>query len=270
MPAALALAAQTVDAATAQDARPTPDATSTPGGTAGPEATATPEGTATPDATATPDDTASPDETATPGDAPTGTQSFGAQRFERVEAQLKLDRGGAGQVDKTLRLVEEDLAHADLGACGPTDENSDCAMLPIVSEIVDPDGSAATAAEAARRVVSILRGARSIRTRSGTEVLGVTVDFDLTLTGYGSEDVRIAWSMYRPDGRPLPTRWLREVTVLRIRIRGDEPEQVSGRFWVPLPRARARYKIQLTVYDGEGVARGHVRTRAFTGPGRDG
>src|SRR5829696_8051566 len=105
--------------------------------------------------------------------------------------------------EKVEEKVEDEAPNFDVvPQSAPTTSSSG---LPAVSKGIlptDPDGNVVTSAEAAERVVAVLKRAR-VRGRPGGKVepLGVRVSADLRLEGLRGEQLRLSWSVLQRSGK---------------------------------------------------------------------
>jgi hypothetical protein len=95
------------------------------------------------------------------------------------------------------------------------------------------------------------------------ELVGVTVNFNVSMTGFNDGRVDIRWSLYRAGGGGVvPRDWLRNQRAVSLR---GEAEQDSGsdQFWVPLPSVKGPYFIRLGVYDEDDTRLDYANTPRF-------
>jgi hypothetical protein len=127
----------------------------------------------------------------------------------------------------------------------------------------NPDGSPARLdpAEFARRLRRLLATSR-IRAAPGGKVVpvGVTINYDVSLTGFRGRTVTVRWSLHHPNGPTLPYDWLRSEAARRLIGEADK-DTASDSFWVPIPRTGAPFFIRLELYDEDGVRLTYGDTR---------
>ena len=82
--------------------------------------------------------------------------------------------------------------------------------------------------------------------------VGVTVNYDVTLTGFRGRPVTVRWSLHRLNGAVLPYDWLRSEAAKRL-IGEFDKDTASDRFWVPLPRIGGPFFVRVELYDQDGV-----------------
>jgi hypothetical protein len=127
----------------------------------------------------------------------------------------------------------------------------------------NPDGSPTNVdpAEFARRLKKLLATSRTQAAPGGKVVpVGVTVNYDVSLTGFRGRSVTVRWSLHRPNGATLPYDWLRSEAARRLIGEADK-DSASDSFWVPLPRAGAPFFVRLELYDEDGVRLTYANTR---------
>ncbi len=127
----------------------------------------------------------------------------------------------------------------------------------------NPDGSPANLdpAEFARRLRKLLATSRMQAVPGGKVVpVGVTVNYDVSLTGFRGRSVTVRWSLHRPNGATLPYDWLRSEAARRLIGEADK-DSASDSFWVPLPRTGAPFFVRLALYDEDGVRLTYADTK---------
>jgi hypothetical protein len=108
-------------------------------------------------------------------------------------------------------------------------------------------------AEFSRRLRRLLAASRMQAIAGGKVVpVGVTVNYDVSLTGFRGHTVTVRWSLHRLAGGTLPLDWLRSEAAKRLRGEADK-DSASDSFWVPLPRMGAPFFVRLELYDEDGV-----------------
>jgi hypothetical protein len=87
---------------------------------------------------------------------------------------------------------------------------------------------------------------------SGGQVpVGVTVNYDISLTGFRGRKVTIRWSLRGPGGT-VPLKWLKNEPIHWLRGEADK-DSASDSFWVPIPKAKGPFKVRLGIYNGDNV-----------------
>jgi hypothetical protein len=107
----------------------------------------------------------------------------------------------------------------------------------------------------AQRVQKIFRGIRTGVVDQATgkrPLLGVDVNFDVSVTGYNGRKVEVRWSLHRlrngVDSTPID--WLVDRRVLRL-TPDASTAKASPEFWAPLPKGKGTYFIRVGLYDGD-------------------
>jgi hypothetical protein len=117
----------------------------------------------------------------------------------------------------------------------------------------------------ARAVLRQLRNTKSAPGPNGKRTpLGVVVTYRLTLCGFKDHGASVFWSMLDTHRPPrLPYRWMHHRRAHVIRQRSTNCEDVEPSFWVPLPAAKGRFRLELTVLDEDDATRFKRRTESF-------
>ena len=94
-------------------------------------------------------------------------------------------------------------------------------------------------------------------------MVGVTVNYNVTMKGFEDDTVEIRWSLYSAKSSvPVPQDWLRTRTALTLQ--GQAPEDSGGDpFWVPIPRRQGRYFIRVSVHDENDTRLDYADTPRF-------
>ena len=160
-----------------------------------------------------------------------------------------------------------EMGKVDLGdECLRNLESPNCGLGSSSLEglgVRNPDGSPADLdpAEFARRLRRLLATSRIQAAPGGKLVpVGVTVNYDVSLTGFRGRTVTVRWSLHRPNGATLPYDWLRSEAARRLIGEADK-DTASDSFWVPIPRTGAPFFIRLELYDEDGVRLTYGDTR---------
>lgn len=169
------------------------------------------------------------------------------------ESRERLSRGVRGA------LSDPTLADFDLGkVCSRSVTDPNCAFgTPgvVFMKVVDADGSPR---EVDEETVAEQLGALLIATRtrpvSGNSVqpVGVTVNFNVSLTGFKGRTVAVRWSLHHAGGGRVAREWLRNQPALWL-VGEAERDSAGSDFWVPLPKTKGPFFVQVGVYDEDGV-----------------
>ncbi|HVL31344.1 MAG TPA: hypothetical protein VM299_03855 [Solirubrobacteraceae bacterium] len=196
-------------------------------------------------------------ETTTTGGETTTTaieETDGVLRLRLAPADAR--RVNAGVRDALERPDVPEVAVPPVCLQDATDEGCGLTSLQMRMEIADEDGAVGDVSTqtVARRLAQVFRGTR---TRPATtdptrrELVGVTVNFNVAMTGLRGDTADVRWSLY--SGRRtvrVPRPWLRNQRALLLRA-DAERESASGEFWVPIPQARGPFFIRIGVYAGD-------------------
>jgi hypothetical protein len=205
--------------------------------------------------------------TTTSGTTTSGTTTSGTTSGHRnvvplsPAARAHLDSG----VDKALSGTEPvpggtlEMGQVDLGdRCFTDFASPNCGLGSSSLEglgVRNQDGSPATLdpAEFARRLRRLLAASRLEATTGGKVVpVGVTVNYDVSLTGFRGRRVTVLWSLYSRNGGTLPSDWLRNEPATWLKGEVDK-DSASDSFWVPLPKMEGPLFVRLGIYDEDGV-----------------
>jgi hypothetical protein len=143
-----------------------------------------------------------------------------------------------------------------------------CGLTSIQTHLTDGDGSKQDVSTAAigRRLARIFRGTRTRRALSDSsrrDLVGVTVNFDIALTGFRRGAVDVKWSLYSARDRVrVPPDWLRNQRVLELRGEATR-DSASGEFWVPIPQLKGPFFIRVGVFDDDGTRLDYADTARF-------
>lgn len=250
-PAAMQLAAYLAAATT-------PESTTTTETT--PEETTTDEDDEETTPTETTDDT-TPTET-----TPTG----GTTTSEEGELSVVLTEESRERLGQGVRgaLSDPALAEVDLGkVCSRSVNDQNCGLRThvVYMQVVDEDGSprevdAETVAEQLGALLTATRTQPVSAAGSSVQPIGVTVNFNISLTGFRDRKVAVRWSLHDAAGGGRVSRdWLRNQPALWL-VGEAEKDSASSDFWVPLPKLRGPFFIRVSVYDEDGVRLDFVDT----------
>jgi hypothetical protein len=180
----------------------------------------------------------------------TSEQGSDAETLTRVKNKLPPETLPGGCAYRGSQVV-----------CEARDQNVLRSLLPAPDVAEARDGGAVADAEA---LVAVLENSRARPVSSGgTEPLGVTLSFDLTLEGYADRRAEVRWSLYDAGARKrVPREWLvnRRAHVVRPEAAFDRS---SAEFWVPLPRRRGPFFVRLSVFDDQGERLAFADSEAF-------
>ena len=118
----------------------------------------------------------------------------------------------------------------------------------------DADGAASSLSteQAKKRLTEIFNATRTRRSKSDPgkrELIGVTVDFNVQLTGFRGETVDIRWELLTDGGdAEVPSALSGRERVLLLKGEADK-DTAGDEFWVPMPKAKGPYVIRIGVYD---------------------
>jgi hypothetical protein len=172
------------------------------------------------------------------------------------EQRARLNRG------LDLAVEEPSVPELDLGVCGEDLSDPSCGLRSTMTYLLRPQ-SEVTAVVVAERLAELFDGIRASDEDLPPEPLGVTVNFDVSLTGFQGDEAEIRWSLYSArGGGAVPRDWLRNQRVLSLEAEADE-DSGSGEFWAPLPSREGPYVIRFGVYDEDGDRVTYGNTRRF-------
>lgn len=202
--------------------------------------------TPTPSPSTTPEPTLTPEPTPSVDDDPVVGPTFSDRERDRFDTGLR------------RALTDPSVPDVELGsACSRDVSSSECGLhsLQRSLQVVDGEGQPSTVqpAKVANGLVKILRGTRMqpVDGLGKREPVGVTVNFNASLTGFDGKRVDVRWSLYNAtDRRRVPHAWLRNQTALFLKGKADMHKR-SDQFWAPLPKAKGPYFIRVSVYDAD-------------------
>jgi hypothetical protein len=169
------------------------------------------------------------------------------------ESHERLSRGVRGA------LSDPALVDFDLGkVCFRNVVDRNCAFgTPVVVyiKVVDADGSPREVDEetVAKQLRALLIATRT-RSVSGDRVqpVGITVNFNVSLTGFKDRTVAVRWSLHHAGGGQVAREWLRNRPALWL-VGEAEKDSAGSDFWVPLPKSTGPFFVRVGVYDEDGV-----------------
>ena len=210
----------------------------------------------------TPTDETTTDGTTTDGtttdeeDGPEAEGDIVTEPMPSAEQRARLNRG------LDLALDEPSVPDLDLGVCGEELSEPDCGLRSTMTYLLRPQ-SEVTAQVVADRLAELFDHLRTSVQDVPPEPLGVTVNFDVSLTGFQGDEAEIRWSLYSARGGAAPPRdWLRDQRVLSLKAEAEE-DSGSGEFWAPLPSREGSYYIRFGVWDEDGDRVTYRNTRRF-------
>ena len=142
-------------------------------------------------------------------------------------------------------------------ACSRDPSDPDCGLgsaVPYMA-VLNKDGSPATVDSdiVAVQLAKLLAASRMQPIAGGQVPVGVTVNYDISLTGFRGRRVTIRWSLYSvPGGNPVPVDWLKNEPIHWLQGQADK-DSASDSFWVPLPKIKGPFYIRLGVYNKDNV-----------------
>lgn len=189
------------------------------------------------------------------GPTPTGPTSGGVGLSTLdPEARARL---GAG--------VHEAVAGASGGlpivigpACATDPTSRDCGLgsTALYLKVLDDEGHAAAGVSAgtiANRLGKLLAEARMAQTAGQRVPMGVTVNYDITLTGFRGRKVVVRWSLFSLSAqRPVPRDWLNDEPVRWLQGEATK-DSASDSFWIPLPKLHGPFYVRVGVFNDHDV-----------------
>lgn len=125
-------------------------------------------------------------------------------------------------------------------------------QLQIGAADVDGAASSLSPEQAKKRLTEIFKATRTRPARSDPrkrELIGVTVDFNVQLTGFRGKTVDIRWELLTDGGdAEVPSALSGRERVLLLRGEADK-DTAGDEFWVPMPKNKGPYVIRIGVYD---------------------
>ena len=116
------------------------------------------------------------------------------------------------------------------------------------------------------QLAEVFRGTRTAPAQSDPskrDLIGVTINFNVSLTGFDGESADVRWSLYsKSRQRPVPRDWLRNQRALLLKGEAEK-DTGSGEFWVPIPEVKGPFFIRIGVYDADGTRLDYADTPSF-------
>jgi hypothetical protein len=207
---------------------------------------------------------AEPDNTTVPEAGATGEQGDGdGSRANRdLISGLKLTPDFTARVNEAFldALSKHAANEVQIGVGDPCKVNfsgHSCGMnsVGVAGGVVTEDGSqtGASTATIADRMALILAGTRTRAADEGrAQLLGATVNFDVTLRGFRDRKAAVGWSLFDARaGGPPPPVWLKGQVALWLEGQA-QTDSGSGTFWVPLPESQGPFFVRVAIYDEDG------------------
>ncbi|WP_426566256.1 hypothetical protein ACPPVT_06815 [Angustibacter sp. McL0619] len=197
--------------------------------------TTTASPTTSPTASASTSPTTSPTTRATTDATATGSATA------RLQGEPLLSMLTAGQQSLVSAGVRDGLTCAQ-DDCKPLILKNAVGLAATTTQ-VDSAGQPVAADVAADRVIGLLGNARASGHRGDT--LGVLVTTNVQTIGLRGKDLALTWTVLQESGdTPLPKSWLGTTMGALVRS-STENDSTVAYLWVPLPRARGSYVVQV-------------------------
>ena len=135
-----------------------------------------------------------------------------------------------------------------------------CGSIPLMGALAAKQVSRS---EAKDQYVRFLTEARKHPLPTGkSELLGVTVNYKLTVTGFRGRTVRVRWELRRPRGGELPNQWLNKQPP-RSWVGEADTDSVSPNVWIPLPVTKGWFFVRLIAEKEDGTPLVRADTTKF-------
>jgi hypothetical protein len=185
-----------------------------------------------------------PDDTAPDEDGAEGEEDIVREWQPIPEDRARLNEG------LDMALSDEDAPELDLGpVCSEDLSDPDCGLRSTLTYLLSAH-SEVSAAIVAERLAELFEGVRTSGADQA-EPVGVTVNFNVSLTGFRGDSADVRFSLYAEGGGRVPRDWLENQRVLSIEAEAQK-DSGSGEFWVPLPRLQGPYFVRFGVDDEDG------------------
>jgi hypothetical protein len=206
------------------------------------------------------------------GETETGETETG-ETTTTERGAVKLSRAARARVLEGVSRALEDPLVPQMGvlpAClGGVDPNcSGFVGEHVYLGVFNEDGSISEVIpdDFASRLAKLLAGTRMNPASSGggeVEPVGVTVNYNVSLTGFRGHRVSVRWSLYRAAaGVQVPRDWLRNQPVRWLEGEADK-DSASDSFWVPLPEIEGPFFVRVGVFDQDDVRLDYADTSSF-------
>ncbi len=179
----------------------------------------------------------------------------------------KLAAGVEGALDELgatepLMLTATCLAEVVSPECGLSSMQAQLVATDDVNGATEP----VSQVDVAQRLAKIFRGSRTVRAQSDPskrELIGVTVNFKVALTGFRGRTAEVRWSLYRArQSVRVPRDWLRNQRAMLLRGQADR-DSASGEFWIPIPQLKGPFFVRLALHDAAGTRLDFADTKSF-------
>jgi hypothetical protein len=195
----------------------------------------------------------------TTGETTTGETTTGATTTEHGKVLPLLSPAARASLNEGLQqaLNQPPLAIPIIigPACSedPSDPNCGLGSAMAYIGVLNSDGSPASVDSdlVGDHLTELLASSRMQPISGGQVPVGVTVNYDISLTGFRGRKVTIRWSLRGPGGT-VPLKWLKNEPIHWLRGEADK-DSASDSFWVPIPKAKGPFKVRLGIYNGDNV-----------------
>ena len=179
------------------------------------------------------------------------------------EARAHLDEG----VKRAVNQPPGEIPIIIGPACSsnPSGQNCGLGTVTVYMQVLNEDGSPGNVdpAKVADRLAKLLAASRMQLIAGGKVPVGVTINYDISLTGFRGRRVTVRWSLYRaPGGNPVPASWLKNRPVHWLQGEANK-DSASDSFWVPLPKTGGPFYVRVGVYDEDNVRLDFENSRTF-------
>jgi hypothetical protein len=118
--------------------------------------------------------------------------------------------------------------------------------------VLEEDGTPATVDSdlVAVRLKKLLAATRMEPVEGGESPVGVTVNYNVALTGFRGRRVTVRWSLHRvPTGKQVPLEWLKNEPIHWLEGQAEK-DTASDSFWIPIPKIGGPFFVRLGIYNG--------------------
>lgn len=172
--------------------------------------------------------------------------------------------------DERHRLLQDMLKQPALDGYDlpklPAENADDDQIVEVpltVGETLGSDGKPLSPKRAAAKLAAKLDAGRSVQHKGRRDPVGALVTFNLELDGLRGRPLLLYWRMFRVDGSLPPKGW-RKLTLAYRLTPGTEHDTANFDMWVPLPRARGPYTVDLILAtEGKGARLAGYSTHRF-------
>ena len=139
--------------------------------------------------------------------------------------------------------------------------------MPGLTDIVDDEGRPLPPAVAAAKLAARLTTGRSAPSQDKSAKLdpvGALVTVNIELGGLRSQSLLLFWRLFPTNGTlPLPKGWWKTTVAYRL-TPGTDQDSASLDMWVPLPKARGSYTVDMILaLESNGARLASYETAAF-------